>query len=467
VNTIVHAAVLDGDWTLARETLDYHAFDYDPAAAAADARNDHRGNNRHPQVEAYTALLNGYSEAGMTEETLEIFALMNERNVPPTEVTFCCLLRTLGRQNDLAAATDAFNRMKAMDMIPSAKVYGALILGLLTETTMTTTSSTSSSPDDETRRKSRLAGALETLQRMIEARCYPPTTLIAVIIDYMAKSRYPQVQDVLRLIDALVDRNVLVHGDAVVWTALMKFHHTAVGDTVAALAAFQEIGTLDAVAVNVLLDICATNEKYRSRVVDVFRRYFASPLGTLSPTIVTYSSMMTALLSGPYSNKNFIEARKWYKTLKASGNSGKNSIAVDVDNTFVDVVLKLVLRVEVIRFLTKPDIYFIAAILNDAELLSWGMGQLERRQRVARAMLAPRLLTLFNDENYLDTLLPSDSNDLFERKGWNRVESGFNVFGPTSNNNNGRRRRRQSNDNTDRFLDDNGWNSVDSGFRLF
>jgi pentatricopeptide repeat protein len=437
VNTIVHAAVLNLDWSFARETLDYYAVDHTSLV------------NRHPQVEAYTALLNGYSEAGMTEETLDMFELMIERNVNPNEITFCCLLRTLGRQGDLAAASDAFNRMKSMAMIPSAKVYGSLVLGLLTETT---TTSVSSSPEDETKRKTRLAAAVKILYRMIDVRCNPPTTLIAVVIDYMSKSRYPKTQDALRLVDTMVDRNVLPRGDAVVWTALMKFH-SAVGNTGAALAAFQEIRTPDVVAVNVLLNICVTIGK-PTRVLDVYRRYFAPPLGTLIPTIITYSSILAALLSGPYASKNYMEARKWYKTMKASGGE------IAVDNTFVDVVLKLVLRVEVIRFLTKSDIYFIAAILNDAETLSWSPGQLERRKRVARGMLGPRLQSLFNDENFLDSLLVPESDDWFERKGWNRVESGFNVFGRPSSATGSRRSK-------DKFLDDNGWNSVDSGFRLF
>lgn len=427
VNTVVHAAVLQQDWAMAEQMLSDHTF-------------RSRKNERHPQVEAYNELLNGYAEFGMIDEALHIYAEMEKRNVTPTEVTFCCILRALGTQNDLSAANEVLKRMISMGLTPSAKVFGALISGI-------TSSSTSQYYGDDGEHAARLFNAIAVLSRMVDIQCFPPPMLVAIILDFMSRSQPPKIHEALGLVNTIVERDIVQRGDEILWTALMKYY-SSVGQPAAALATFQEIQSPDVAAVNQLLDICAKTGNH-TRVTDVFHRHF-KPHGHLPPDIISYSTILTSFLSGPYSRKNFAEARKWYKELKACK-------AISLDNAFVDLILKLVLRNEVIDVLTRSDVYFIAAILNDAETLSWGPGQLERRKRVARGLLRLRLYILFGDENFLDSLLAPDSDMLFERKGWNQVESGFTVWG----------RPFEEGNTEDRFLEQNGWNSVDSGFRLF
>lgn len=426
VNSIVHAAVLQKDWVLAEKTLRDHA-----RIEAGDL-------DRHPHVEAYTELLNGYAEAGMIDDALRVYAEMDQHNVKPTEITFCCILRVYGAGRDMSAADDALNRMVSMGITPSTKAFGALILGL-------TSSSSNRYRGDDT--DYRINDAVAVLERMIDHQCFPPPTLIAVVLQFMSQLKEPRTDEALGLVEKMMERNVVQRGNVVLWTALMKYY-ASVGHLTSALATFQEIPNPDVAAVNELLQICS-NSGIKTRVMDVFHRNFL-PKGHLRPDIITFSCVITCLLSGSYSQKDFAEARKCYKQMKAA------SPAIAVDNAFVDVVLKQMIRSEIVEFLTRSDVYFIAAILTDAETLKWGSGQLERRKSVARGMLARRLEVLFGDRNFLDTLLPPDSDALFQRKGWNQVESGFKVWGMPNTDN-----------NEDRFLEENGWNSVDSGFRLF
>uniref|UniRef100_A0A6U2X956 Uncharacterized protein n=1 Tax=Entomoneis paludosa TaxID=265537 RepID=A0A6U2X956_9STRA len=114
---------------------------------------------------------------------------------------------------------------------------------------------------------------------------------------------------------------------------------------------------------------------------------------------------------------------------------------------------------------------------------------MERRQRAVRAVLADRLQDL-RREGVDEKLLSlgdkgssfgkdgssqdstNDENDLFERKGWNQMDSGFRLWGapgfaqsflaqseddPSRSSEDGK---------VDEFLKSKGWNNVDSGFRI-
>ena len=48
-------------------------------------------------------------------------------------------------------------------------------------------------------------------------------------------------------------------------------------------------------------------------------------------------------------------------------------------------------------------------------------------------------------------------DNLFQRHGWNEVDSGFRLWGPGKKNE----------DAADDFLQSKGWNDIDSGFRVF
>ncbi len=112
--------------------------------------------------------------------------------------------------------------------------------------------------------------------------------------------------------------------------------------------------------------------------------------------------------------------------------------------------------------LMASDVRFIAGVLRDAEKLDWASGQLERRKRAVKTIMTGRIAGTWEEESELYGLKRVDDyeDNLFKKHGWNKVDSGFNLWGSKATSD----RRRQ--DASDDFLQSKGWNNVDSGFRI-
>lgn len=113
-------------------------------------------------------------------------------------------------------------------------------------------------------------------------------------------------------------------------------------------------------------------------------------------------------------------------------------------------ILKAIIRT---GLLTKKDTPLVATVVRDAEKLSWGPGQLERRKRAIQTVLTARS-AVWVDEGADDDMLRKEikSEDaLFKRKGWNEVDSGFRLWGGG---------RKDAKPSDDKFLESKGWNNV-------
>jgi hypothetical protein len=116
--------------------------------------------------------------------------------------------------------------------------------------------------------------------------------------------------------------------------------------------------------------------------------------------------------------------------------------------------------------LHAKEVRFVAGALRDAEKLEWGEGQLERRKLAIQIVMTGRTAdkNAWDEEAGLYGLLEVEQveseDDLFKRHGWNKVDSGFRLWGAENVEIEARGQRR------DNFLESKGWNSVDSGFRI-
>lgn len=111
------------------------------------------------------------------------------------------------------------------------------------------------------------------------------------------------------------------------------------------------------------------------------------------------------------------------------------------------------------------DARFVAGVLRDAEKLDWEEGQLDRRKMIVESAMNSHIANAWEEEAELYGLWKKDgsrrnSNDtsMFERHGWNKVDSGFRLWGSG---------KKETERITDDFLESKGWNDMDSGFRLF
>ena len=117
---------------------------------------------------------------------------------------------------------------------------------------------------------------------------------------------------------------------------------------------------------------------------------------------------------------------------------------------------------------TKRDIQFARTVLRDAEKLDWGPGQFEKRKQSVGAVLIGRVSEIWKkNERWYGMASPDEEEDeLFKKKGWNKVDSGFRLWGGGLDDVATRRIGPDSERVVDEFLASKGWNDVDSGFRI-
>lgn len=112
------------------------------------------------------------------------------------------------------------------------------------------------------------------------------------------------------------------------------------------------------------------------------------------------------------------------------------------------------------------DARFLAGTLRDAEELRWGDGQLQQRKHVVELAMSKQMANAWEEESTLYGLRKQDvkssppRNAIFQRHGWNQVDSGFRLWGAG-------RKNAEGSGGTDEFLKSKGWNDMDSGFRIF
>ena len=135
--------------------------------------------------------------------------------------------------------------------------------------------------------------------------------------------------------------------------------------------------------------------------------------------------------------------------------------------------------------LDDKDIRFIYAVLRDAKKLEWTSPQhLERRERVVNALFLNRMNQLWKEDGFTRDMDPVE-DPLFQKKKWNRIESGFRLWGSTTTttsntgsnrssyvgtetltSNRNEKSKIRKKDEVDKFLESKKWNDIDSSFRI-
>jgi hypothetical protein len=114
------------------------------------------------------------------------------------------------------------------------------------------------------------------------------------------------------------------------------------------------------------------------------------------------------------------------------------------------------------RSLHAAEIRFVAGILRDAEKLDWKEGQLEKRKLSINMVMTGPVADTWDEEATLFGLTGTEeaNDERFKEHGWNKVDSGFRLWGAGKIDDSTRSSR-------DVFLRSKGWNTVNSGFRIF
>ncbi|CAB9524847.1 Pentatricopeptide repeat-containing protein [Seminavis robusta] len=457
-NTLVHAAVLNGNFDLAEAVLDRHT-------SSANARaNRGRRRNEHPNVEAYTELLDGYSKASQLNNALQVMQTMKDRGVEPNEFTYTCLIAAFARHGQVDKAKKTIRYMTTTGGLkPTAVTYNAFISALLS----LPEGQQDERDDDQCSRAvlpaptdDQVDEAIGIFYDMMRSGIRPNDVTLATLIIALGRCRpAPRIEEAKELVGKLEKNGIVSYkNNHKVVTALVQSCGLS-GDINGALDWFRMLKRPDLVAVNAFLDACCRCG-YEDVAMKTFRHFFGPGDGgssaILQPSVISFSILIRALLK-----KDTVPASEDAQILYIEM---KDAQKLFPDQAMVDLVLKTVIRTGKLQ---KKDVPLVASIVRDAKELEWRPGQLERRRRAIKAVLSSRsrLLSVWNDEDDDILLREIKSEDtLLKRKGWNKVDSGFRLWGG------GKMDIQVEGENdrpVDEFLESKGWNDMESGFRIF
>jgi len=429
-NTMTHAAILVQDWDLAEGILERDTF---------------RSNGKvrpegwqHPNVEAYTELLDGYAKNDMMPKAGETLKLMRQRQVKANEVTYTCFVSGLARSGKRAEAMKTLEFMHTQGPSPTHVTYNAL-LSTLTE------------PKEDLDVEKQATEAFNLFDSMIQKEISPDHVTVTILVQALGRCVPPRLSEAKILIDKLEKDRIIRKGNRMVTSAAMEACGNA-QDVSLALRFFRKIKKPDSIAVNTLLNVCAKTYKVKT-ATKLFDFHFLSKDSKLTPSLVSYATIIKLLLA---QKQTIPEARQYYSAMRTKSGLGP-------DHGLVDTVLQRMLAFGRSGVpLTKADAEFVAVVLRDAENLEWSPGQLEKRKRASFSVLSDLLRSVWLRKDEL-SMYESKTDNLLQRKGWNEVDSGFSLWGG------GRNELAVFSDEkpvVDEFLKDHGWNDVDSGFRL-
>jgi hypothetical protein len=114
------------------------------------------------------------------------------------------------------------------------------------------------------------------------------------------------------------------------------------------------------------------------------------------------------------------------------------------------------------RGFEENDTQFTLQVLRDGEQLDWEGNQYQKRKRAVRTALMACSSEVWKNDEALYGLDKSQDDPLFLKKGWNKIDSGFRLWGGG----NGGEVDGEKGVAVDEFLAKKGWNDMDSGFRI-
>lgn len=303
-NTLVQAAVMADDFSLAENILkDHTAVKPNPVTG------------QHPNVEAYTNLLDGYAKAGELDNARETMKVMKERGVEPNEITFTCMISGLARHKKIEQAKQMIAYMRSVSLKPSAVTYNSFISGLVAD-------GHCGDPEQFDRY---VDEAIAVLRQMLREGIKPNAVTISVMVDAFGRCERPRVVEAKSLVSKLEAQGIISSHSPKIATSLVQLYGV-VKDLKGAVESFRSIQTPDTAAVNAFIAACSRCDKDKL-AIDTFGHYFRSDTHRLQPDVISYSIMITAVLNNSIEGSS--RARKLYEEMRRR--------RIVLDNALVDM----------------------------------------------------------------------------------------------------------------------------------
>jgi len=448
-NTLVQTAVVAMEFEIAQDILDENTV------SKESIRESRRYD--HPNADAYTTLMDGYAKDGKLKQAISLLQTMKIRNMEPNEYHYSCLIGSLAREGNIDHAEKMLAHVRSTGLIDrkhQRTIYNAYISGLVKQNRR---DEKNDAYDDHDRYVDK---ALMTLREMINERIMPDANTVAIILDGFGRCLRPRMKEAVTLVEKLETQKIIPTNHIRVTTALIRVCascHNLDG----AITCFRRISHPDLVAINALIDAAVRtgNEKV---AIETFGRYFDGKIPRAVPDVISFSTLIGAYMrKGTFDGCN--AARKLYQDMRFQRR-------ILPDKGLVDIIVKGMVETSRACGVQAADARFVAGVLRDAEKLDWEEGQLDGRKMVTAFAMEKHAANAWEEEAELYGLWKRDSStsksddNMFERHGWNEVDSGFRLWGAGKKESEG---KKDSDQTADGFLKSKGWNDMDSGFRIF
>jgi len=449
-NTLVNAAVRAKEFEYAESILECHT------EQETDHEAESKQRKNHPNVEAYTSLIDGYAKNGNLEGAFATFKHMREIHVHPNEYTYTCIISACATQKRMGQALRILDHMEGSGIAPTSVTYNALFSSLV-RIGQNEQIFENSNVDSIPRNSEYIDQAVELFQRMVKKGVRPTVKTISILLHCFATCSEARISEATAIVSRLEADGVIPKNHAKVNTAMIKVYGAA-DDVEGALAVFRRIKEPDVIAVNAFLDAACRCGK-TTVAFETFKFLFGSSKTRLLPDVITFSILLSSQLR-LNSSIGSQKAQATYKDMKDRG------IAPDIP--LVDMILSAIIRNGRSK-LRKKDVLFTLGVLKDAEKLKWMSGELEQRKQSVRELLLGKMSEIMEGTSN-DNLFEINAeleDELFWKKGWNKVDSGFRLWGQGGGSISANKSSKEKKlEPVDTFLASKGWNNVESGFRL-
>jgi pentatricopeptide repeat protein len=452
-NTLVKAAVTANNF----EYAEYVLSQYASPQALRKAKVNLNTPRDHPNVEAYTQLLDGYAKAGCLDKAILMLQRMRSLQVTPNEYTYTCLIAGLARHGKFDAAMKMLDYMENSGVNVTVVTYNAFISALAEG--MVHSMGDPTTVPSEARFVEQL---VDLLRKMVSKGVNPSVVTVTTLLESFAKCSRPFISEANAIVERFEAAGSIPANNTKVNTAMLRVYGAA-KDVKGALEVFRRIQNPDIIAVNAFLDAaCRSGEiKVAFETYDYFFGENNQVSSSLNPDVITYSILISSLLR-LNTLRSIRKVKDLYRDMRLR--------QIKPDFALVDILLTAMIRGGGV-ILQKSDVNFTLQVLKDSKSIELKSEELEQRRETVRTILIGRMSEVWkaSDDRHNSKVTTNDDeeDELFRRKGWNKVDSGFRLWGGgtsiTGNNEITRSRKEQS---VDKFLESKGWNDVDSGFRL-
>jgi len=333
VNTLVNAMVLAEEFTMAESVLDKYAFTYvnNGTLSNSYSSNKRKRNSKHPHIEAYTDLLDGYAKANLLSRAFKVFDKMVDRDVTPNEVTYTCLVHALGLAfYRKRARKELLQQQQSQPTDVMEVMYNAYLSGLLS---------------DENDFHKRMVEAISIFTDMMKNEdngCRPNAVTAATLIEGLNKFENPKIADALAIAEAIIPTLEEEADITKVQTAVLQVYGKAPTETdenssiqkdeadnfhMKIDSIYKSLVKKDVMALNAYLRACCRFRKFR----EAFKEFKeAKDSMDRNPDVVTYTILIKSLLTHYRDNpKAAKRAQDLYKEMKTEHQISPDEVLVD------------------------------------------------------------------------------------------------------------------------------------------